>query len=88
MPRAAPERTCVGCRTSRPKNELRRIVRAPDGTIDVDPSGKREGRGAYICPRAECLQAAVRRKALDRALKGPVAPDVVERLRAGLNEPD
>lgn len=81
MPRREPERTCVGCRAARPKPELRRVVRRADGTIVVDPSGKMEGRGAYVCPNPDCLDKAVRRKALDRALKAPAPPEAVERLR-------
>lgn len=81
MPRHEPERTCVGCRETRPKHCLVRIVRHADGMIRVDPSGKMEGRGAYLCPRPDCLELAVRRKALDRALKAPAPPEVVERLR-------
>lgn len=82
MPRHEPERTCVGCRAARPKTELRRIVKRADGSIAVDPSGKMDGRGAYVCPNPDCLEKAVKRKALDRALKAPVPPEAVERLRA------
>ncbi len=85
MKRAEPERTCVGCRAARPKGEMVRIVRAPDGSTVLDPSGKRPGRGAYVCPNPECLDKAVRRKALDRALKAPTPPDVVERLRCEIS---
>jgi predicted RNA-binding protein YlxR (DUF448 family) len=81
MPRNEPERTCVGCRAARPKSELARVVRRPDGAIVVDPSGKMEGRGAYICPTPDCLDKAVRRKGLERGLKAPVPPEAVERLR-------
>lgn len=71
----------MGCRATRPKDALVRIVRLPDGSADVDPSGKREGRGAYLCPSRECLETAAKRKALERALKSPVSPEVLERLR-------
>ena len=66
--RRVPERTCVACRKVRPKRDLVRIVRAPDGTIAVDPRGKAPGRGAYIGPSRECLKLALERKALERAL--------------------
>lgn len=78
----------MGCRTARPKNELARIVREPDGSIGVDPSGKKPGRGAYVCPNGDCLKTAVLRKALDRALKAPVPPEAVEALRRALADHD
>ncbi len=66
--RRVPERTCVACRRSKPKRDLVRIVRSPDGSIAVDPRGKAPGRGAYIGPSRECLKLALDRKALERAL--------------------
>ena len=70
MPRRhIPERTCVACRSSRPKREMVRVVRAPDGAVSVDETGKKSGRGAYLCRRAECWQAGLRKRGLDRALK-------------------
>ena len=70
MPRGhIPERTCVACRSQRPKREMVRVVRAPDGAVSVDPTGKKSGRGAYLCSQAECWQTALKRRALDRALK-------------------
>ncbi len=82
--RKLPQRTCVGCRNVRPKKELVRIVRDPEGGISVDPTGKKAGRGAYICPSAECLEKAVKQKRLERALARPIPPDVHEQLRATL----
>ncbi|HVL33883.1 MAG TPA: YlxR family protein [Actinomycetota bacterium] len=61
-------RTCVGCRQVRPKRELIRIVRLPDGSAVVDRSGKAPGRGAYVCPGGSCGERAVRR--LSQALRG------------------
>ncbi|MFS8640208.1 MAG: YlxR family protein, partial [Symbiobacteriaceae bacterium] len=55
MPKHVPQRTCIGCRAVRPKRELLRIVRTPEGEILFDPSGRRAGRGAYLCPSASCL---------------------------------
>lgn len=69
-------RTCVGCRAERPKNEMLRVVRGTDGVIAIDATGRMQGRGAYICPDAECLRAAVRKKALARALKHPVGNEI------------
>jgi len=82
--RKVPVRTCVGCRTARPKKELIRVVRDPDGELHVDPTGKKSGRGAYICPDENCLDAAVKGKRLERALERPVPDELLERLRAEL----
>ncbi len=79
-PRRVPIRTCVGCRQERPKRELLRIVRTPEGTVGFDPTGKRSGRGAYICPKPECLQAARRGGQLQRALEHPIHDEVWEEL--------
>lgn len=67
--RHIPQRTCVACRSERPKREMVRIVRALDGAVGVDPTGKRSGRGAYLCLQASCWQSALKRHALDKALK-------------------
>ena len=64
-----PMRMCVGCREMRPKKELLRIVRTPEEEIRVDKTGKASGRGAYICPKAECLEKAQKIRALERALE-------------------
>lgn len=63
-----PTRTCVACRTSKPKRELVRLVRTADGEVRIDSTGKLNGRGAYICRTDECWTLAERRKALERAL--------------------
>ena len=67
--RHIPQRTCVACRSERPKRDMVRIVRSPDGAVEVDPTGKRSGRGAYLCLQPPCWQAALKRHALDKALK-------------------
>lgn len=86
MSRKEPRRTCVGCRTEREKQELRRVVRTPDGAVCVDSGGRMPGRGAYVCPNPECLDRAVRSRALERALRGPVAPEIVQALRQSVSE--
>ena len=63
-----PSRTCVACRTERPKRELLRLVRGADGTVTVDPTGKLNGRGAYLCQDPACWTQAQRRRAVERAL--------------------
>ena len=75
-----PERLCVGCREKHPKGELIRIVRSPAGAISVDASGKSPGRGAYLCPREECLAAARKHNGLAWSFKGRVAPAVYDAL--------
>ncbi|MDQ6748876.1 MAG: YlxR family protein [Candidatus Dormibacteraeota bacterium] len=64
-----PSRTCVACRTERPKRDLVRLVRDPVGGVVVDQTGKLNGRGAYLCHDPACWTQAQRRKALERALK-------------------
>jgi len=59
-PRHVPIRTCAGCRQERPKREMVRVVRTPEGSVVVDPTGKRAGRGAYLCPSFDCWSRALR----------------------------
>ncbi len=68
-PRHVPQRTCVACRLTGDKRGLVRIVRAPDGSVSIDPTGKRSGRGAYLCHTPACWEAALKRGVLPRALK-------------------
>lgn len=82
--RRVPVRTCVGCRTAQPKKDLVRVVRTPDGEVVLDQTGKRAGRGAYLCPQPACLEAAHKSKALERALEREISPAVWEELRRSL----
>jgi predicted RNA-binding protein YlxR (DUF448 family) len=75
---------CVGCQEMHPKKELIRIVRTPEGEITIDPTGKKSGRGAYLCPNIPCLEQALKRKSLQRALEHDLPADVVESLKARL----
>jgi predicted RNA-binding protein YlxR (DUF448 family) len=77
-----PLRNCIACRQKRSKRELIRIVRTPEGTIELDTKGKRSGRGAYLCPEAECLAAALQPRKLGQALKCQVTAEEVTNLRA------
>jgi predicted RNA-binding protein YlxR (DUF448 family) len=82
--KGTPQRTCVVCRSTTAKRTLHRIVRSPAGTVAYDPTGKAAGRGAYLCGQAACLDQAVRRRSIQRALKvtDTVAADAaVEALR-------
>jgi predicted RNA-binding protein YlxR (DUF448 family) len=65
-------RTCVACRTERTKRDLTRIVRTPDRQVVLDPGGRLAGRGAYVCPDGDCLQRAIKKGALARALEIPL----------------
>ncbi len=88
MPRIkkVPLRMCVGCQEMKPKKELIRVVRTPQDTVEIDPTGKRSGRGAYICPRLECLQKAIKAKRLEKALQRSIAPEIIQSLTEGLKE--
>ena len=78
--RKVPLRQCIGCQEQKPKRSMLRVVLTPDGRIAIDPSGRQNGRGAYVCPRRECLELARKRKALDRGLKTKVDPEVYDEL--------
>lgn len=80
MEKRIPMRQCMGCRERKPKREMLRVVRSPEGTVSLDFRGKVPGRGAYVCPNPECLKKAVRSKALERNLEVPIPPEVLERL--------
>ena len=81
-----PQRTCLGCREVRNKNELVRIVRTPEGEVILDAKGRANGRGAYICSNAECLRKAVRTKALERALKVEIPEAIIESLARDIEQ--
>jgi len=81
--RRAPIRTCVACRTSGGKRTLVRVVRLPEGGgVAIDPTGKRSGRGAYLCPSEACVTLALKQKKLERSLKTALTDDVADALRA------
>ncbi|WP_040378989.1 RNase P modulator RnpM [Dethiobacter alkaliphilus] len=87
-PRKVPLRTCIGCQEQKNKRELVRIVRTPEGKVEMDPSGKKAGRGTYICQKRSCLEAAAKGKRIERSLKHPVSPAVVQEIAAKLPEDD
>ena len=84
--RRVPMRMCVGCKEMRPKRELLRVVRSPSGTIKVDRTGKQSGRGAYICPRRPCLEAALKGRRLQKALSKDISPEVIREIEDRLVE--
>ena len=76
MAKQIPQRQCVGCREMKAKTELVRVIRTPENEICVDKTGRKNGRGAYICLDKECLDKAKKSKALERSLKTEI-PDAV-----------
>ena len=81
-----PMRKCVGCNESKSKKELVRIVRSPEGDISLDTTGKKSGRGAYICPSADCLKKAVKSKRIDKILEVTVPVSIYEEAERLLTE--
>ncbi len=75
-----PQRKCVGCNEMKDKKSLLRIVRSPEGDISLDLTGKKNGRGAYVCPDKDCITKAVKEKRLERALEKPVSDEVYKKL--------
>ncbi len=80
MPKKIPLRQCVGCREMKEKRELIRVVKSPEGEVSLDFKGKKPGRGAYLCPNAECLKRARKARALERAFETALPVEVYEAL--------
>ena len=78
MEKAYPQRTCIGCRQMKEKKELIRVVRTPEGVFCLDRSGKMNGRGAYLCPKRECLELALRKGSLAKSFRTAVPPELKE----------
>ncbi|MCG0277260.1 MAG: YlxR family protein [Thermanaeromonas sp.] len=85
-PRKIPLRMCVGCKARKDKRELIRIVRTPEHEVLIDPTGKKAGRGAYICPKLECLKKAAKSRALEKALGVQISPEILAELEASLQD--
>ena len=88
MPKRIPLRQCLGCREMKPKAELVRVVRSPEGAVSLDLRGKTPGRGAYVCRSADCLKKAQRSKALSRSLGVEIPLEVFDGLAAQMEEAD
>ena len=88
MPKKIPLRQCLGCREMKPKSELIRVVRAPEGEVSLDFRGKKPGRGAYLCPDPACLVKAKKSRAIERAFSAPVGPEVYAALEAQMKAGD
>ena len=74
----------MGCRERKAKRDLIRVVRSPEGEVSLDFGGKKNGRGAYICPNPECLKKARKSRALERAFDAPIPAEIYEQLTAEL----
>ncbi len=79
-PKRIPMRMCTGCGEMKEKKELIRVVRAPDGAVSLDTTGKKSGRGAYICPSQECLKKARIKKRIERTLECTISDELYEEL--------
>ena len=85
-PRKIPMRQCLGCNEHKPKLELIRVVRAPDGGISLDLTGKKNGRGAYICKDRKCFDMAAKAKRLEKSFKCKIPDEIYDSLREEIPE--
>lgn len=88
MQKKIPMRQCVGCREMKPKKELIRVVKSPEGQISLDFRGKAPGRGAYLCPDGACLKKAIKSKALERGFEVAIPAEIYEDLTRKMEEGD
>jgi predicted RNA-binding protein YlxR (DUF448 family) len=84
--RKIPQRMCVGCRQMKDKKELIRIVRTPEGSIEIDSTGKRSGRGAYLCSNPECFNQALKKKGLQKALEKEIEESIISEIMERINQ--
>lgn len=81
-----PQRTCIGCNTTKNKNELIRIVKNKENEINIDKTGKMNGRGAYICDDIKCLEKAIKTKKLERVFETNISDEIYENLRGVISD--
>ena len=81
-----PMRQCIGCGEMKPKKEMIRVIKTAEDEIILDTTGRKNGRGAYICPESACLQKAIKCKGLERSFKMPIPKDVYEMLTKEMEE--
>ncbi|MBQ1207347.1 MAG: YlxR family protein [Lachnospiraceae bacterium] len=86
--KSMPKRQCIGCGEQKEKRELIRILKTPEDEIVLDATGRKNGRGAYLCHNSQCLEKAFKSKGLDRAFKTAVPREVYDRLREELTAID
>ena len=85
-PRRIPQRQCVGCRTMKDKKALVRVVKTPENEVVLDLTGKKSGRGAYVCPDIACLKKARKSRALERALELTIPDAVYDAMEAQMEQ--
>ena len=81
-----PMRQCIGCCEMKNKREMLRILKTTEGEITIDATGKKNGRGAYICASKECFEKAVKNRGLERSFKMSISKEVYENLEKELND--
>ena len=81
MTKKIPLRQCVGCGSMADKHDMIRVIRNPEGGYELDGTGRKNGRGAYLCRREECLKAACKKKGLERSFKAVIPEEVYQRLQ-------
>ena len=86
MSKKMPVRRCVGCQKMKNKKEMIRVIRTPEGEFELDATGKKNGRGAYLCPSRECLEKAVKSKGLERSFKQAIPQEVYSRLEKEMDD--
>ena len=77
---------CLGCNEMKPKKELIRVVKSPEGEISLDTTGKKSGRGAYVCPNAKCLRLARKSRKLEKSFSCRISDEVYDNMERELNE--
>lgn len=85
MNKRIPMRTCVGCKAVKPQKELIRIVDGSDGLV-IDPDGKKNGRGVYVCPETKCIYDAIKNNGFKRSLKRNIEKETIDKLAEELKE--
>ncbi len=84
QPKKIPMRKCTGCGEMKPKKELVRVVKSPEGEISLDLTGKKNGRGAYVCKDATCLKKAQKAKRIERAFDCAIPDEIFEKMEQEL----
>ena len=86
MQKKIPQRMCLGCREMKAKSELVRVVKSPEGEVSLDITGKKPGRGAYVCRNPDCFKRVVKSNALARAFKAQISNEIIEVLQNQLEK--
>ena len=85
-PKKVPLRMCLGCNEMKPKKELVRVVKSPEGDVSLDLTSKKAGRGAYVCHNIECLKKARKSKRIERAFECSIPDQVYERMEEEIRQ--